>query len=45
MVKYEKPELELIKISNIDVITASIGLGDGGTGGAGGPDDPDVEPF
>ena len=43
--KYEKPELELVKFSVIDVITESIGLGSGGTGGSGGTDDPYVEPF
>lgn len=45
MVKYIKPELELVEFLAVDVITESIGLGAGGTGGSGGTDDPDVDPF
>lgn len=43
--KYEKPELELVKFSIIDVITVSILDGDEIGGDVGEKPDPDVEPF
>lgn len=42
--KYEKPEMELIMLKEMDVITAST-LTDTGSGGSGGQDDDDVIEF
>lgn len=45
MVKYEKPELELVEFLAVDVITVSILDGEDIGGDIGETPDPDVEPF
>ncbi len=42
--KYEKPELEIVRFTEFDVIRTST-LTDTGTGGSGGQDDDDVIEF